>query len=210
MLISTPSPHFAGRRTLVAGVLAAATMALTGCASQAANQANSPDPVDSASSAQPEEASQGTEMQDPAANSGDRFHCSAVTQKAPPDTTPAMERLAEKADQVAQEMGSVGQSAAGVNRAIEAAFGVRLHGNAYQMPEQLLQSGLFEEVHGLSPDQIAQSRGLVVVLPMNAQSRYGHIVVTQGNDCIASDHEESASVVTSRPDAMVFRPIAKS
>lgn len=121
-----------------------------------------------------------------------------------PPGTPAGQRLATTARNVANSMNSTGWCYRGVKRAVAEATGVQLSGgSAYQAADQLAGSGKFREVQA-SPAQLRDlPPGAVVVWGRTDRSPHGHISVALGNGQEASDHVQNQ--ITSLRGATNYR-----
>lgn len=106
-----------------------------------------------------------------------------------PPGTPAGQRLAAAARDVANSMNSTGWCYRGVAQAVARATGVQLTGgSAYMAADQLARSDRFREVQ-VAPDQLRDlPAGAVVVWGRTDASPHGHISVALGDGREASDH----------------------
>ncbi len=121
-----------------------------------------------------------------------------------PPGTPAGQRLARSAIQVANRMNSTGWCFRGVADAVVQATGVQLSGrSAYMAADQLARSDRFREVQ-VSPAQLRElPPGAVVVWGRTDRSPHGHISVALGDGREASDH--IAQQITSLRGASNYR-----
>lgn len=121
-----------------------------------------------------------------------------------PPGTPAGQRLAMSARQVANSMNSTGWCYRGVKQAVSRATGVQLTGgSAYQAADQLAASGRFREI-GVAPNQLRDlPPGAVVVWGQTDRSPHGHISVALGDGQEASDHIQAQ--ITSLRGASNYR-----